>query len=522
MLRSTPSRSGHATYRSDVDGLRALAVLAIVAFHLDIPGFPGGFAGVDIFFVISGFVITRGLLRELARGELSLGQFYVRRARRILPALIVVLLLSFAAGLAILSPRELTEFTSSALASLFSVANFYFHDRTNYFAAAAHYRPLLHTWSLSVEEQFYLLFPLFLLFTVGRRRIPAGRVIWAVVIVSFLYCVVAGSISERNAFYMPMARFWEIGVGALVATAEARCVAIRYSAIVGAAGLTAVAVAIALYDGPSTPTWLLAIPVVGTAAVILAGSTKPNLVSRVFAADSLVLIGRFSYSIYLVHWPLIVFWRMCAARPLQGLDRALLLATILVLGAALWRFVERPIRSGGGLANASALKTIAAGAVSVVLFAGVARLDVTELWRLGGTARAVIIQFKEAEAGRPRCVPDYTWLPGVEKKFAACRWSQGGNELGVDFAIWGDSHAQALAPELSQFLLGPGGMKSGISLLRPACPPIRGSPLYGGKTKDRCATHAETVLAALERHKPKLVVLVGRWAILASDVRAPR
>ena len=488
-------------------------MLAIFAFHLGLAGSPGGFVGVDVFFVISGFVITRGVLLELDQQRFSLQAFYLRRARRILPALIVTLLGTLCVGSVILSPSETREFAGSALASLVSAANVFFHDRTNYFADAAHYRPLLHTWSLSLEEQFYLLFPLILGVLVVRARQPPARILASLVALSLAWCVVVGLFRARHAFYMPMARFWELGAGALIACAEAHRVKVPRPTLLGLAGLGGIAASVALLDGPQTPTWMMLGPVAAAAAVILSGTAGEGPVQGLLSTRTVVAIGRLSYAIYLLHWPVIVFWRMCVARPLNGLEQVAILIGVLVAAQLLWRFVEKPFRAGSALPNAAAMTAIGAGCAAVVGLGLLLRADRASLWTLSAPARESVSQLRAATKSRPACSRDATWLSDAPAGAKACRWSKVEGQ-GSDLVIWGDSHAGALAPELVHELLGSRDLTSALLISMPHCPPLKGVSVLGPKVDGDCESFVTAVLAAIAKHKPKLVVVAGRWAQL--------
>jgi peptidoglycan/LPS O-acetylase OafA/YrhL len=504
-----------SAHRRDVDGLRAVAVLAILAFHLDLAGFDGGFVGVDIFFVISGYVILRSILPDLESGRFSLADFFIRRMRRILPALMVVLAVTLAAGFVILSPAELEELAGSTLATVAFGANFFFHDRTDYFAVAAHMRPLLHMWSLGIEEQFYILVPLTLAALMRFRGIGAAKPLIVLAVASFAYSVISGMVASeaKHAFYMPMARFWEIAVGGCVAVMERRWGLIgKASGPIAVLGLLAIAASVALLQSTAAGQRWAGLAVLGTAAVIAAGAPSRSWAGAALASRPMVAIGHISYSIYLVHWPLIVFWRLYVARPLLPHEQLLVAVLTLAAAAVLSAWVETPMRAGARrIGNRPALAGLLGATVVVAISGAAIVLDRGSAWRLPAPAVEAMTVLGGAVAERPRCRDDRERLA---LPFKVCRWNP---EIpGTDFFIWGDSHARELAPELASELAD-GGRKSGISVGLSACPPIAGV-VAGGP---QCPGFIDAALNLILREKPKLVVLAGRWASLASDVNSP-
>ena len=505
-------------HRNDVDGLRAIAALAILAFHLDLAGFTGGFVGVDIFFVISGYVILRSILPDLESGRFSITHFFIRRMRRILPALTVVLVATLAAGVLILSPAELNELAESALATMAVGANFFFHDRTGYFASAAYTRPLLHMWSLGIEEQFYILVPVTLAAMTRFFGIRAAVPIVILTLGSFAYALItATAISENHAFYMPMARFWEIATGACVAVVERRCGLLRKTSDLAALfGVTAIAAAVVLLGSDWGGQQWAVIAVLGAVAIIAAGAPRGNMVAAVLSSRAVVWVGHISYSIYLVHWPLIVFWRLCTARPLLGYEQALILVLTIAIAATLSSYVETPMRAGSRrIGNKPALARIYAATAVVVALGLAAILDRGAVWRINQPGQEALAALRRAVAQRPHCVRDEEWLAA---SFPVCRFNP--QVSGTDFIIWGDSHAGALAPELASFL-GEGGRTSGILASIPRCAAIGSVTLAGHKYSKNCPAFNDALLEAIARERPKIVVIAGRWAILASDVRSP-
>jgi peptidoglycan/LPS O-acetylase OafA/YrhL len=502
-------------HRHDVDGLRAVAVLAILAFHLDVAGFRGGFVGVDIFFVISGYVILRSILPDLENGRFSLADFFIRRLRRIVPALTVVLALTLAAGLVILTPDELGELAGSALATIAFGANFFFHDRTGYFAPSAHTRPLLHMWSLGIEEQFYIIVPVTLAALARLRGVAAAKPLVILAVGSFVYCLVATTMAEKHAFYMPVARFWEIAVGGCVAVAERRWGLLRKGADwVAVLGLLAVAATVVLLDSETGGQRWVGVAVLGTAAVIAAGGPGGSWAAAALASTPMVAVGRISYSIYLVHWPLIVLWRLCVVRPLLLHEQVLIAVVTLIAAAALSASVETPMRAGARrIGNRPALtglftaNTVLAAVGAALIMSGGAP------WRLNGPASGASETLRAAVAQQPRCRDDRQPLA---VPFRVCRWNP--EVPGTDFVIWGDSHARVLAPELAR-ALGKAGQSGGVSVGLSACPPLAGVALAERATD--CPKLVDAALDLIKREKPRLVAMIGRWALLASDVPAP-
>jgi peptidoglycan/LPS O-acetylase OafA/YrhL len=339
--------SADGSYRPDIDGLRAVAVLSVVFYHFGARFFPGGFTGVDVFFVISGFLITSIIRREVVAGEFTFATFYRRRVRRIVPALAAVLIVSTIVAGVLLYPIHFRKFGESAVFSGLGLANFYYYLNTGYFDQAAEDLPLLHTWSLAIEEQFYLFWPIALLLLARSRqnfdrntRIFLGGVI----LVSFVAAEVVLPGNSNAAFFLPHLRAWELGLGALVAfLAKIRQ---RFAAeALSTVGLGLIAWGICgLTAEDSFPGHNALFPCVG-AALLVWPKVHETWAARLLSLRPAVWIGLISYSLYLWHWPLLVFFRYWNNDRPPGGSGILLLTAVAIAAAALsWFFIERPFR----------------------------------------------------------------------------------------------------------------------------------------------------------------------------------
>ena len=361
-------------YRPDIDGLRGVAVLLVFACHASIYRVAGGYVGVDVFFVISGFLISSIIVAELAAGRFSLARFYERRVRRILPALYFVLACCGVASWWVLLPPRMEHFGSAMLAASLSVSNMLFWTQASYFDNALNSNALLHTWSLGVEEQFYIAWPVLLLVL---HRLGAGMawVMGAVTAASFALAVQLVATAPDAAFYLLPARAWELALGGLLALPAARLPGGRLVREAVAAAGVALILGVSLTYGPTTafPGLAAVPPCLGAAFIILAGRDGGGLVTgRLLALPPLVLVGRISYSLYLWHWPLIVFKNRLGAT-FSNIDAVDKLATIgvgLVLGWLTWWFVERPFRDGRVLATRRAAFRFAAGGAALAAVTG--------------------------------------------------------------------------------------------------------------------------------------------------------
>lgn len=330
-------------YRREIDGLRAVAVIPVILFHAGFGVFSGGYVGVDVFFVISGYLITTILINELEQGYLSIAGFYERRARRILPALFVVMLACLPFAYMWMLPSQLKDFTQSLVAVVTFSSNILFWKEEGYFAAAAELKPLLHTWSLAVEEQYYLLFPVFLLLS---WRFGRKRVFWTVVAVAAVSLLMA-EWGWRNKpspnFYLAPTRAWELLAGSICAFLTVGG-AQRSSNGLSAIGLVMIAFSIFAYDANTPfPSVYALLPVVGTALIILFAA-QGTWVARLLSMRAFVGVGLISYSAYLWHQPLFAFARLRSlTEPSEYLMAGLAVAALL-LAWATWHFVEQPFR----------------------------------------------------------------------------------------------------------------------------------------------------------------------------------
>lgn len=343
-------------FRWDIQGLRALAVLAVVIFHIDRTLLPGGYIGVDIFFVISGYLIMGFIWRDLSSNSFSLSEFYSKRVYRLFPALFVTVAATSIAAAFILLPTEYGTFFKSLVSTLFYYSNFFFYTQADYFNDAMEYAPLLHTWSLSVEEQFYLLFPLLLIFIYKKFR---PQVVWILLAVAILSLILSEATLRYDAafsFFASPSRFFQFIAGGMIAIGVSRN---RFPAILNmllaVAGLILIVLSFVYYNKYTLfPGIHALLPTAGTALLLFAGMAD-NGMSRFMGNSVFKLIGNASYSIYLWHWPVIVFYKLKVSPNLSRTEEVTLLAVSLILGYLSWKFIEtrtrrkRFTKSGKGL-----------------------------------------------------------------------------------------------------------------------------------------------------------------------------
>lgn len=435
---ATQERAGIIGHRKEIDGLRAVAVLSVVFCHAGFSAFAGGFVGVDVFFVISGYLITSIILRELAAGTFSLRRFYERRARRILPALFVVLAVCLPLAWLWLWPSDFRDFAKSLVYVVLFASNIHFFKEIGYFEPDVELRPMLHTWSLGVEEQYYILFPLLLLLAwrLGARRLLMPL---AILLLASLGAAQYGlSRFPEATFYLLPTRAWELLVGAVYAVLVAQRhplseISSRWQNLVSTAGLGMILTAVFLYS-PRTPFPGLAalLPTLG-ALLVIATATPDTLVGRLLAWRPVLFVGLWSYSIYLWHQPLFAFARYHLESPGLPLMAGLACLT-LGLGYLSWRYVEGPLRKPEW--QGKRLLGFAVAGIAFFLVVG-----------LIGKHRGDFFK---------RFAPDYAMQIGVERKLgknyglnAECDTPHAGHSCQTaahpEILLWGDSYAMHLA-----------------------------------------------------------------------------
>ncbi len=460
-------------YRPDIDGLRAVAVLSVVFYHYGATWLPGGFTGVDVFFVISGYIITFHSLSRIELGNFTIGDFYRRRIRRITPPLILMVSFCIVFGWLYVTPLEYSDLAKSSAAAVIGIGNIYFYRNTGYFDPAAETQPLLHTWSLGVEEQFYFIWPLLLwlgLPLLGGRS-TFRKALLAAVVCAFIYAVWETNNSPKAAFYLPHPRAWELGLGALIAfmnRAGSRLVSEAMSAI----GLCLVGFSIfSLSSTEPFPGVNAAYACVGTALLVWP-KQHPTACCRLLSASPLILIGQISYGIYLWHWPLIVFYRYSTLdQSPDGLAVFALLLMCLTISYLSYRYIERPIIRSRG----AAARYLIASSVMVVLAC-------LMIYRWEGVPARLSAEVLSYAAGasdysqrRPFCHRTDEFNPPLDQ---SCRY---GDQMGTPAsAMWGDSHGVELAEAIGEILAAQGG--SVIGLTYSSCPPALDfkAPLQNG------------------------------------------
>ena len=481
-------------YRADIDGLRAISILLVVGYHAQPWLVPGGFVGVDVFFVISGFLITGIILRELEAGSFSPLKFYARRIRRIFPALIVVLAVTYLIGWFVLMPSGFSLLGKGIAAGVGFVSNLFQLTQAGYFAPDAGENPLVHLWSLGIEEQFYIFWPPLLWLLIGSKR--RGFWIGTIAAVSLSAGLLIFLGYKEWAFYSPISRAWELLAGALVAHRypdgamdEPRRWALRDDllALIGVAAI--VGAAFGLSKDSLFPGLYALLPVLGAVLIIVAPNSSVNRI--LLSNRPMVLIGLISYPLYLWHWPLLSYLAIMR----HGVPNVveIWVAVMVAVGLAwlTFRFVEIPLRRQPGAVPRLSFALIAVGVVGIVTAAG-SGLG----FRFPPEIREIALLPQQNNAGlRDKC-----FLEGAGQFNSDCV-EQGDNPL---LLLWGDSTAAALVPGLQS-----AERTTPFRLARFAAPAC--APILAGGSNSRCDAANEIVFGFIKSSHPQVVLLHAMW-----------
>ncbi len=489
-------------YRPEVDGLRAIAIVPVVLYHAGLATLSGGFTGVDIFFVISGYLISTIIFEEVATGTFTYRRFYERRIRRILPALLVVILATMVGASVVALPDQLAGTARSAIAALLSVSNIWFWLQSGYFAPSAAFMPLLHTWSLGVEEQFYLVLPVLIMLMV-RLRAPIRLVLLLLAVPAFAGSLWLSQAKPSVAFYLLPSRAWELGLGVMLGAGVFPRFHTRAAGeVAAAAGLALIAIGLFwIHEGMMFPGWVALLPCVGTALVIH-GTMTPgaNVVRALLSVRPMVFVGLISYSLYLWHWPVLTLMRLQTANvDLSAAQAGVGVLLSIVLATATWRYVEQPFRRR--MPTREVAMVVTSGAVVASTMAVALIVSDGFPGRLGEDARRMYMAAKDIDPFTEICVD------GLAKP--ECEFGEGDGP--VRFLLVGDSHAAALRPVFDGAV--PGLTGRGMLLWRGACPFLDGAwTQRGSASGPECRDHNASVMEEV-RSSPEvdLVILAGRW-----------
>lgn len=510
-----PAVQKTTSYRPDIDGLRAIAVLSVVFFHLDISIFSGGYIGVDVFFVISGYLISNLLLSYTRKGNFSFSVFYEKRLRRLIPALYLVLLTTFLVCYFIFSPNDFIVFGRNLIATVLSGANVYSYFTLDYFAEPSHFNPLLHAWSLSVEEQFYLIFPAFIYIFFYKKYFKV--LVVTLTIASFLVSIYLVENNSQGAFYLPQSRAWELLVGCLLSLLPYKRNIPNYLLEIGSLiGIIFIFAAIFHYDSSTPfPGVNALVPVIGTSLIIYTNARSKTTLGKVIAGRLFVFFGLISYSLYLWHWPAIVFLNYTSVDEPSNLIKIFVFFACVFISYLSYRFIETPFRK----------KAILPSCKGIWLF--------TILMGLGFVLIGTVLHGSNGFPNRFNNVDNLEksslntrWLQWRDCKpifqgtdsFENCYLGNVESHSSPSFVIWGDSHARSFGTSFDQ--LAKDIDSKGLLFNHAACPPLLGIDREG---RSICEEFNESVIKYLEQNKSiKHIVLSARWALSSTGERYKR
>lgn len=486
------------SYRADIDGLRAIAVLSVLFYHVDLGLFKGGYLGVDIFFVISGFLITRILREELAAGSFRFANFYERRVRRIFPSALFTLWFSLIGAAVLFSPADLVNFANSLMATLLFSANIYFWQHIGYFTGDAHVKPLLHMWSLSVEEQFYLIWPLMLaVFLRKQLARPLFAVMAVIGLLSIGAAVYLNNIDPNATFYLLPFRLFEFLIGGavvwLIAYQPKKPI---INELLTIAGIACMVIALtATIPVTAYPSLYTLVPCIGAALVIYAGAQTRS--RWLLANRAAVYIGLISYQLYLIHWPIYVYYKYRLLQVLSETDKIIIVLASILIAIPVYHFIDKPLRKVGGtralvwFAVITSLLTITVAGLAISM-----RADKGWPWRIDEKFRTLISDpgaFHRAQ---------YGGIAYIQKNEP---FTLGDPGVAPSFIIFGDSFAMQYASALDRLLKE--NHRSATALFHAICTVTPNTtPVARGPVDEDCATKFDKARALMEGNNLPIVV----------------
>ncbi len=518
------SQQPSSGFRPDIEGMRGIAVLLVVLFHCGVPGFGGGFIGVDVFFALSGYLITGLILNEIARtGSLSFRNFYARRARRLLPAAGLVILSTLLLGMLIYSPLEVAGFAKWASYTSLYISNLMFmRDASNYFASDVATNPFLHTWSLAVEEQFYLLWPALiavgLLVMKSRRRLATLLVLLSAV--SLVLCIWLTHHRQPWAFFSLPARAWEFGLGGLACMVPAQKLRLYplWRKTLGWGGLLAVLTGGYAYSSQTRfPGIAALLPVAGTLATLVAGASGiPSTLAALLGSRTLQFLGRLSYSWYLWHWPILLMTSVRFPGVSWG-GKLLAAAVALLLAQITFLVLERPVRISSFLIARPALSL---GLVVLTAVSGITGARIVQGRARRSLAAGEQARFWAAANDTRPLFEGHCVVPAAVADVMQCEY--GDRQSGTSVVLFGDSHAEHWFPALE--LIANEKHWHLFTLLKASCPAAR-VQVYSVTLKRQdveCSSWRESALQRIVQLRPNLVILSEKDALVANRARPTR
>ena len=501
-------------YRKDIDGLRAIAVLAVIFFHTNVPGFSGGFVGVDIFFVISGFLITSIILNDIQEEKFSIVKFYERRIRRIFPALFPVIVFTLIVGAYLFYDDAFKELGRSITATTLFSSNILFWRESGYFDAQSLQKPLLHTWSLAVEEQFYILFPFSLVFV--RRFLKSSYFQW-VLITMFLSLgasILSVYVYQDATFYLLPTRAWELLAGSIIALRGLPNPSTAWQRnLLSITGMGLIVYSVGFYtDATLFPGTNAIAPVLGAGLIIYSSRGESTaIISKLLSLRPLVFIGLISYSLYLWHWPFVVFTKYVMFRSFSGYESAFIILLSLLVATLSWKFIEQPFRVKNSLIPDRKILFVISGIVMIIISGIGGFIDYQKglAWRFS--------EINPAKIARLSSTPPISW----EKMDKLSEGLMNGNnpfiigskKISPSFVLWGDSHAfvliNAVAEKCRQYGL------SGYIISHSGSKPLLGikNPGLGILHSFNQAEYSRSVIDFIRAHpEVKTIVMVGYWS----------